>query len=103
MCIRDSLRGDDTLLSEDNDFQCNTTVAQSNLRVDEDGCIFVQPTTTISTNQEQLEKDILARINPSLSDKQKQQLVDLILKFWHLIPENAKKPARTLDNIATSN
>jgi hypothetical protein len=58
-CLGDHLRGDDTLLGEDNDFQCNTTVAQSNLRVDEDGWLFIQPTPTTSTNQEQLKKDIL--------------------------------------------
>jgi len=73
---------------------------QSNLRVDDEGWLFLQTPTSDSTSQSsnsfiQLKEQILRQINPALSDFQKQQIIDLVLKYKHLIPENSKKPAIT--------
>ena len=73
----------------------------SNLRVDEEGWLFVEPQPAPSTVVEEqqklakLKKDIMLRINPELSSTQQEQLLQLILKFQKLIPENSKRPAIT--------
>ena len=90
--------------SSTNDQTCFNTETeqntQSNLRVDDEGWLFLQTPTSDSTSQSsnsfiQLKEQILRQINPALSDFQKQQIVDLVLKYKHLIPENAKKPTIT--------
>ena len=69
--------------------------------MDEEGWLFVEPQPAPSTVVEEqqklakLKKDIMLRINPELSSTQQEQLLQLILKFQKIIPENSKRPAIT--------